>query len=143
MTAGRSSQPSSIARALDFVTDWGVLAYAVWTLIAWAGMLTEASVSLLVPIWLVSTVPVAAALVLMRRRAETAAPPGRTAAPASARLTRRRRRYLLAAGVGAGLVSALVAANATRSTWPLAWAGGFLAVAVAVGLGRLRSEEPR
>ena len=143
MTAGRTSRPSFIARALDFVTDWGVLAYAVWTLIAWAGMLTEARVSLLVPIWLASTVPVAAGLFLLRRRAETAAPLERTVTSAPARLTPRRRRYLLAVGVGAGLVSAVVAADATRSTWPLAWAGGFLAVAVAVGLGRLRSEEPR
>lgn len=126
--------------ALDFVSDLGVLAFAEWTLIAWAGMATEAKVSLLVPIWL-ATVPVLGVIlgVLHRRRSS---PPPQSVAPvgrggAATPLARR----LVVGALSGAFVSAILAGAAPGAPWPFIWIGAFVAVVVAVAMGRLRSEE--
>jgi hypothetical protein len=57
----------SLGAVLDFVSDWALAAFAVWTLIAYAGMATEAPVSILTPIWLATTPFLGLALMLLRR----------------------------------------------------------------------------
>jgi MFS family permease len=135
------SGPSRFARGLDFVCDWGVLVFAAWTLIAYAGMATDAQVSVLVALWL-ATVPLLGALlfVLARRRVDGSPPRTGDDAPRLGGLARGRRPYLLAAGLAVGLVFAILAAAAPDAPWPLLWLGACIAVAIAVALGRLSSE---
>lgn len=136
---------SSLAEALDFVSDWGVLAFASWTLIAYVGMATEARVSVLVSVWL-ATVPLLGAIraVLARRSSgnptpEPPAEPRTTPLPVAP--APGYRRHLWIAGLGAGVASALIAAASQKAPWLLVWAGTLAAVAVAVGFGRLRVGE--
>ena len=75
--AEHAGPTSRFAVALDIVCDLGVLAFATWTLIAYGGMLTGASATLLVAIWL-AAIPLLAALLLViepRRTAEDSAAP--------------------------------------------------------------------
>ena len=51
--------PSRLRVVLDFLSDWAVLCFASWTIFAYIGMATQAKVSLLVALWLI-TVPVLA-----------------------------------------------------------------------------------
>jgi MFS family permease len=133
--------PSRLGRALDFVSDLGVLAFAVWTLIAYVGMATEAKATLLVAVWL-ATVPI---LAVILAALEGRAPRATVGGP-----TRRARPRLPAsqttvglsiAGLAAGLVSAFLAATVANEVWFLVWAGAVAAVAVAVLRGRWRAEE--
>jgi hypothetical protein len=135
----RASRPSRLAGALDFASDWGVLAFAVWTLVAYVGMITDARVSLLVPLWLATLPLLAALLVLLSRRAAGSAPASVALADVPARPYGRQ---LLLTSVALGLASAIVAATAADAGWPAVWVGAFAAVAVAVWMGRLGGAGP-
>jgi hypothetical protein len=131
---------SRVARAFDFVSDWAVLGFAVWTLIAYAGMVTEARVSVLVPVWLATLPLLGIVLVALSRRSENPAAREQFA-------TRRRAEaalgsYFGKAALAAGLVSAVLAAAWRDAPWALVWAGAAVAVALAVGAGHLRSDRP-
>jgi hypothetical protein len=65
-TGGGPPPANGLRRLLDFLSDWTVGAFAVWTVIAYAGMATRAPVSVLTPIWLGTTPLVALALALLR-----------------------------------------------------------------------------
>jgi hypothetical protein len=130
---------SRIALVLDLVSDWGVLAFAAWTLIAYAGMLTDASVTLLVSVWLATALAVGGALVALSRPREAAGVSKPVPSLRPPLIGLERRPYVVAASVAAGLVSAILAAAAPDIRWPLVWVGAFIAVALTVGLGRLRS----
>ena len=69
---------------LDFFSDWAVAALAVWTLIAYGGMATEARVDVLTPIWLVTLPLIALGLIWLRRDKDRAVP-APTQAPAVSR----------------------------------------------------------
>jgi Family of unknown function (DUF6077) len=129
---------SRFALALDFVSDLGVLAFATWTLIAYGGMLTGASATLLVAIWL-AAVPLLAVLlvVLVRRTAEDAAAPAD--AEGEEPPNGRRRRILLPAAALGGVAAVVLTGMAQNALWALVWLGAAVAVAAAVALGRLRS----
>jgi hypothetical protein len=132
--------PSRLGGALDFVSDWGVLAFAVWTLIAYGGMATQANATLLVSVW-VATVPLLGALLVgLSRRRSDSPPPVR--APRAAETAPRYGRHLAVAAVAAGLASALLVAAAPGAPWALVWVGALVAVAFALARGRLRSEGP-
>jgi uncharacterized protein DUF6077 len=134
------SRPSILARSLDFVSDLGVLAFAVWTLIAYVGMATQAKATLLVAIWL-ATVPILGAiLVALARRPQgaTASEPTHQSQPGVARTQATTRLGL--ACLAAGLVAAIFAATVANAVWPLVWAGAVAAVAVPLVRGGLRSE---
>lgn len=134
--------PSWIARGLDFASDWALLAFAAWTLIAYGGMVTEAKVSLLVPIWLATAVLLGFGLVVLSRGRPTPAPPRRIGVPGLGFLTGRYRRPLLMASVAAGAGSALLAAATQRAPWSLVWVAAVIAVALAVAMVWTSPERP-
>ncbi len=131
--------------ALDFVSDLAILCFASWTLVAYMGMLTEARVAVLVPVWLATTPFLAAALVVLRRRSipsvndggssEIVAPPDQGAGNWPSRRT------LLLVGLVAGLIGALLAAS-SRVPWALAWLPVLVSAAAVVAAGKLRSRAP-
>jgi len=132
--------------ALDFVSDLAILCFASWTLVAYMGMLTEARVDVLVPVWLVTTPFLAAALVFLRRRS---IPPGNdsrsseiVASPEQGAGNRTSRRALLVVGLVAGLIGALLAAS-SRIPWALAWLPALVSAVAAVAAGKLRSRAPK
>src|SRR4051794_33407955 len=57
-----------VGTAFDVGSDWAVASFAVWTLIAYAGMVTGAAATLLVTVWLVTVPLTGAALAVARRR---------------------------------------------------------------------------
>jgi len=136
-----SAEPesSSLSRALDFLSDWTLLSYAVWTLLAYLGMATGARVSILVPAWL-ATVPLAAlALVVLGRR--TGGPPSERV-PASGEILRGSQRlgYLLGAGIALALVSAVLAGTTRGQAWPVVWGTAVLAFGFISTAALLRPE---
>jgi hypothetical protein len=137
---GAGYDRSRFASTLDFVSDWFVLAFAAWTLIAYAGMLTDASATLLVSIWLATALALGVALVAVSRFREAGAVTRPVSSPRPALIGPERRPYVVAASVAAGLVSGILAATAGGISWAFVWAGAFISVVLAVGLGRLRSE---
>jgi hypothetical protein len=124
-----------VGRALDFFSDWSLVAYAAWTLIAWGGMLTSAAVSVLVPVWLATIPFLGIGLVALRRRPARETP---TASPRTLRsedVSPDRLRVLVVVGIGAALVAAFLAGAFPDIPWPLIWAPLFAAVAAAaIGL---------
>jgi Family of unknown function (DUF6077) len=136
LESGPSASPP--ARALDLASDWGVLVYAVWTLIAYGGMLTDAKVSLLVPIWLAASLGLVGVVVVLSRRSADRAAPAKPTASDWRKLSPGRRRVVLAcllAGLASGILVGL-----TSEPWALVWAGAAAAAAAAVWAGRLTSE---
>ena len=132
--------------ALDFVSDWAVLCFASWTLIAYVGMITAADVDFLTPLWLLTTPLLAAFLLVLRRRTtreETEAdePPSAPAESATEEKGRNRRTLFVIALV-AGLVTAALAAHPGRLPWTVVWIPAFVAAAAAVLADKLRSRSP-
>jgi Family of unknown function (DUF6077) len=126
--------------ALDFVSDWVILCFASWTLLAYLGMITEARVSLLTPIWLVTT-PFLAAF-LFRLRVGRAGSSGAAVSSAPRRSGKAGRRTLVLVGLAAGLVAAPLAARPGNVPWAIVWLPAFVAAGAAVAAGKLRSEAP-
>lgn len=131
-------RPSRLGGALDFASDWGLLAFAVWTLIAYAGMATQANATLLVSVWLGAGPLLGVLLVVLSRRRSDSPRPAR--APRAAEPAPRYGRHLAVAAVVAGLASALLVAAAPGAPWALVWVGALVPVAFALARGRLRSE---
>lgn len=127
------SEVSRLGRALDFVSDWAVLAFATWTLIAYGGMATRASVSVLVSVWMATFPLSGAALFLLRRRAERPAASSPLAASprASVRLVGLAP-TLLAASLAFGLLAGVLAGTVAASKWPLVWLAALAAVVLAL-----------
>jgi hypothetical protein len=134
---------NALRRGLDFLSDWAVLAFAAWTLLAYIGMATGAKVSLLIPIWLAITPFLALGLILLRR---TAAAPAedRPRAPSEHRISEHWRGKLPLVGVGAGIVAGALAAWLFKLPWAVVWLPMFVAAAAAVVGGKLgpRAQEP-
>jgi Family of unknown function (DUF6077) len=132
--------------ALDFVSDLAMLCFASWTLVAYMGMLTEARVTVLVPLWLATTPFLAAGLVLLRRRSissgNDARSPEIAAPPEEGARNWPSYRTLLLVGLVAGLIGALLAAS-SRVPWALAWLPVAISAAAVVAAGKLRSRAPR
>jgi hypothetical protein len=129
------SKPAGLARALDFLSDWVVVAFALWTLIAYAGMATAAPVSVLTPIWLAAALLAGAGLrVWGRERTSEPETVGPVPVPPGAAISGR----LVAVAAVAALVAGVLAASSEDVPWTLVW----LTLAVAIGIGalRLRSE---
>jgi hypothetical protein len=127
--------PSLLRRTLDFLSDWAVLAFAAWTLIAYAGMATGARVSLLTLVFLIVAPLVGVALFVLQRR---------TGAPAQKIIEREARPHwhrLALWGIAGGLVSAVLAAAAPGLPWPILWLPALAGVGLAVADGRLRFAE--
>jgi hypothetical protein len=131
--------PSRLGRAVDFVSDLGVLAFAAWTLIAYIGMATQAKVSLLVPLWL-ATLPLLATLRIVLSSSGDAAVSARILPRRYTVLERRYGPQLVAASLAGGVISAILVMKKASALWPLVWGGALVAVAGAVVVGRRRSE---
>ena len=110
---------------LDFFSDWAVAALAVWTLIAYGGMATEARVDVLTPIWLVTLPLIALGLIWLRRDKDRAVP-----APTQAPAVSRRGWWAPAVSVTAALAAAATAVAGVR--WPVVWAFALCSFAAAV-----------
>jgi hypothetical protein len=108
-----------------------VLSFAVWTLIAYAGMLTGAAATLLVTVWLVTVPFTGVALALARRRSP---PPDDAAPPVDATPSYS---WLAAASLASALLAGLLVGLGRRVPWPIAWGPAAIAVALAVALGCL------
>ncbi len=121
-----------VRRTLDFLTDWAVLAFASWTLIAYIGMATQARVSLLTIAFL-TVVPLVGFLVFVLQRRRSSGDK-----EVKGEEGRRPRGSLIACGVGGGLASATLVAAAPGLPWPLLWLPAVLGVGAAVAGGRLR-----
>ena len=131
-----------IGVALDFVSDLAILCFASWTIIAYVGMLTEARVTILVPLWLLTTPFLAAALVFLRRRSAPLEEDGRpseiAASPEPGSGKESSHRTLLLVGLFAGLIAAVLAAGGAVP-WALVWLPALVAGAAPVAAGKLRS----
>jgi hypothetical protein len=136
----RASRPSRLGGALDFLSDLGVLAFAVWTLIAYIGMATEARVSLLVPVWLATVPLLGVVLAILNRRRSITSHTTRVVSPPADPPFTPRSRTLIAAALAAAIVSGLLAGALPGVPWAVVWLGAFVPVVVAVAMGRLRSE---
>lgn len=111
--------------ALDFVSDCTVVALAVWTLIAYGGMATRASVSVLTPIWLATLPFLIIALLLLRRPNRPRAPEQlRRAARPFAWPDWRAGTVSVSAGMAAG------AAAVTGAPWIIAWICAVISIGV-------------
>jgi hypothetical protein len=123
--------------ALDFLSDWVVLCFAAWTLLAYIGMATEANVTLLIVLWLVTT-PLLAVLPLVPRLRAERSPGG--AVPARPALERRR--WPLYAGLGGGAVAAILAAGPSEIPWPVVWLPALVAAVAILAARKLRCPAP-
>ena len=126
-----------LRRRLDLLSDWAIAAYAIWTLFAYLGMATGASVGLLFAVWLATLPLLAVAFVVAQRRMRTPDPESDAAREAERRA--RPRRTLAAVAVACGGASALVAAAVSGVPWGVVWILAAAAVAAAVGAGWLRA----
>jgi hypothetical protein len=116
--------PSRLRVALDFLSDSALVGFATWTLVAYLGMLTQLRVTVLVPLWLVLFAVVGAVVLRFARGVGTHPVPGEHKGEP--------RRVLLAVGVGAGLLSAILAVRPHNLPWAVVWA--FVALAVGAAL---------
>ena len=122
-----------VGSVLDWASDWAVLGFAVWTVIAYVGMATGAAATLLVSVWLATLPAVAAGLGLLDKREFSACTPDtHRPRPRGTRLT--------ALGVAGGVLFAVLIALGDRVPWPAVWAPAAVAVAVAIALRRHRAE---
>ena len=126
-----------LRRTLDFLSDWALLCFAAWTLLAYIGMATEANVTLLVVPWLITTPFLAAVLLLPRlrewRTADGTAPAG---------LALDGRRWPLYAGLGGGGLSAILAAGSNQIPWPVVWLPALVAAVAILAARKLRGSPP-
>ena len=116
--------PSRLRVALDFLSDCALVGFATWTLVAYLGMLTKLRVTVLVPIWLVLFAVVGALALRFARGVDTH--------PVSGEHTGEPRRVLLAVGVGAGVLSAILAVRPHGLSWAVVWVFAGLAVGAAL-----------
>jgi hypothetical protein len=114
------------------VSDWVLLAFAAWTLIAYGGMATDAEVSWLVPIWLAFALFLGVGLVVVSARSVGPTPAERIGATGRALPFDRRRPLLLAVSIAATAGSALLAVSGGQAYWPFAWAAAVVAVALSL-----------
>jgi Family of unknown function (DUF6077) len=120
-----------LRRTLDFLSDWAVLAFAAWTLIAYAGMATGARVSLLTVVFLIVALLVGFGRFVLSGRISA---PTVTVEPELARP----HRGLALWGIAGSLVSAVLAAAAPGIPWPILLLPALVGVGLAVADGRLR-----
>jgi hypothetical protein len=120
------------------VSDCAVVWFAVWTVAAYLGMLTDAPVTLLVALWLAGAILATACLVIWRRR--SGPEPRSTGPPADAAgALGRRRPWLIGLGVASGVIAAILAAATPHVSWSFAALAALVAVACAVAAGGFRS----
>ena len=122
----------SLRRTVDFLSDWALLAFASWTVIAYVGMATRARVSVLTLVFLVVVLPVGVGLFLLSRR-NLASSERREDAKAPPSLGSR-----ALWGIAGGLISAVLAATAPGLPWPFLWLPALVGVGLAMADGRLR-----
>ena len=128
--------PDRFRRTLDLLSDWAVLAFAVWTVIAYVGMATQARVTVLTLVFVALVVPIGVLLLALHRRA----PAPKQSAVSAADSVRLPRRALWA--IGGGLTSAVLAAAAPGLPWPLVWSPALVGVALAIFDRRLSITGP-
>ena len=128
--------PRRLRHSLDFLSDWAVLVLAVWTVIAYAGMATQARVGILAIAFMVVLLPVGLLFVALRRR--PAAPTGNVLATYGAAALPRRALW----GIGGGVTSAVLAAAVPGFPWPLLWLPALVGIGIGVADGRLRVSAP-
>jgi Family of unknown function (DUF6077) len=124
-----------LRRILDFASDWAVLGFASWTLIAYVGMATHARVSLLTIALLVVVPLVGFLLFALQRRTSV------SGGAVERKEVRPPRRAFVASGIVGGLISAVLAAAAPGLPWPILWLPAAMGVGVAVAADRLRFAE--
>jgi Family of unknown function (DUF6077) len=129
---------SRLRLGLDLTSDCAVVWFAVWTIAAYLGMLTDAPVTLLVALWLAGAILATALLVIWRRRSAPEPREGGTPADAAGALGRRRP-WLIVVGVASGVIAGILAAATTHVSWWFAALAALVAVACAVAGGGLRS----
>lgn len=122
----------SLRRNVDFLSDWAMLAFASWTVIAYVGMATSTRVSVLTVVFLVVVLPVGVGLFVLFRRnsasSETRDDPNALPSLGSRALW----------GIAGGLISAVLATTAHGLPWPLLWLPALVGVGIALADGRLR-----
>jgi hypothetical protein len=123
---------SLLGSALDRASDGAVLWFAVWTLIAYVGMLTGAAVTLLVWLWLATLPLVVAALWFLRPAIPSRAEPRPRTSP---------KRVLMVVSLAGGVLFAVLLALGDHVSWPLVWAPAAVSVAAAVVAGRLKTPD--
>lgn len=124
-------KPNWIARVLDFASDWAVLAFALWTLLAYLGMAAEARVSLLTAFFLLLAPAAGVALYVLRRRSTPRV-------PGSAQRQELPEKRTIRPVYVAGLALAAIAATLTgHFPWILLWLPSLAAVLIAIRTGRL------
>ncbi len=129
---------SRLRVALDVASDCAVLWFAVWTLAAYLGMLTDARVPLLVALWLGGSILATAALLVRRRR--SASERSETVPPAGTPgVLGRWLPWLAAVGVASGLAAGVLAAASPPVRWSIASLATLVAVGCLVVAGRFRS----
>lgn len=123
--------PSPVARAVDFLSDWGVAGFAAWTLLCYLAILVHAPVMTIVIVWLGVLPVLAVGLHRLRTHAPETAEPDR-----SARVDRyvawAPRAVWGAVAVACAGVAGALAAVRFNDAWAAPWLLAVAAVAVAI-----------
>src|SRR4051794_15954380 len=138
-TEARFSAGATVGRIVDAVSDAAVIAFAVWTALAFAGMAFHLPVDPLLWLWAASLVPVGLATAAAYRRRAGGSRPSLSDIPNDGDEPRAAlaRTILAAAALVAGLVGAVLVTNVAGNAWFVGWAFGF-AVIVAGLIAQLR-----
>ena len=128
---------SRLRLGLDLLSDCAVVAFGLWTLLAYVGMATGAPVLLLVAIWGAALFATAAFFHLRRKSEETPVPSEERAFDhQAATLSMGWADWALVGSLGAGVLTAFLVARMSLGWWFLYW---MLAVAATAALVVVRS----
>ena len=122
--------PSPVARVVDFLSDWGVVGFAAWTLLCYLAMLAHAPVSRITVVWLCVLPLLGFGLHRLRSRAPAAAEPFRTSR-VDRHVARVPRAFWVAVSVLCAGVAGYLAALRVDHTWLPPWLLAIACVAVA------------
>jgi Family of unknown function (DUF6077) len=112
---------SRIRVGLDFVSDWAVVAFGIWTLIAYVGMATGAPVPALLSIWAVALVAFTGLAVRLRRRPDQTPKEGISIHERASKALMGWPDLALVVSIGAGVITAFLVATMSLGWWFLYW----------------------
>jgi hypothetical protein len=130
--AAATGQFERLGSALDLVSDWALLAFAAWTILAYLGMSADIRVSVLTPIWLAASLVLGLVLLRVATRSRPASLPVTESAERSGGLLAGRKQSLLLGGAfAAGVAFAILAGTKPDVPWAVTWLPAFVSIVLA------------
>src|SRR3954451_1055986 len=129
-TEPRLSAGITVGRVVDAVSDAAVIAFAVWTVLAFAGMAFHLPVDPLLWLWTASLVSIGFATTAVYRGRHDASRPALPDLPGDGdeRRAGLARTILASASLVVGLAAALLVTNVAGNAWFVGWAFGFAVI---------------